>query len=315
MTVKSWQDRLTNTFAVRGVVGNRHLPAIFELEDTSGAWFVETFKGHRVLKDAFMDFYADTVMTCFDAIRLHGYPADSLWYGFLLQNHRTLFMSHRTAECLALKGYWFDAFALLRNVFQQTLRFAAIANGFSNFARSEGIEDIQAAVPWSDREFQRVHRARLAEEVRIERWAFGEQSDLSDRAKQQLDKLRKLFNRQVHGFRLSSHAVGARWLYREGEVFSLGPLPDEDAAANFMNRSDAIAWCTLRLLPFLQAQDRRFPNEWRNKWTVLDESFRYSVEGLGRLGKPIAEATIELVEKKFGFSVDDLYRESADAHA
>jgi hypothetical protein len=109
--------------------------------------------------------------------------------------------------------------------------------------------------------------------------------------------------------------VGARWLYREGEVFSLGPLPDEDAAANFMNRSDAIAWCTLRLLPFLQAQDRRFPDEWRNKWTVLDESFRYSVEGLGRLGKPIAEATIELVEKKFGFSVDDLYRESADAHA
>jgi len=42
---------------------------------------------------------------------------------------------------------------------------------------------------------------------------------------------------------------------------------------------------------------------------VLDDSFRYDVESLGEMGKPIAYAIIALLDAKFSFSPDSSYDE------
>ena len=65
----------------------------------------------------------------------------------------------------------------------------------------------------------------------------------------------------------------------------------------------------LRTLPFLQLEDAPFDKSWQEKWTVLDESLRSTVEGLGDLGKKIAPAFIAMIDSKFGASPASRYVE------
>jgi hypothetical protein len=309
MDVGSWQRRLTQTFFANGVIAAEWMPTILDMEDHCGFWFVDRFKGHRILKDCFVDFYATTVAAAANDVRQRGWPSDRQWYGFVLQGYRTLLLSHRTADCLVLKGYWYDGFALLRNIWEQTMRYSAAANSISTYSKIEGIEDYPGSSPLTDEGYERIHRARVKEERRIERWAFGVDSGLSATSMIELSRLKKMFNRQVHGFRFSSLSSGSKWLYKAGEDFSLGPLPDIDAAAMFMNRSDEIAWCTHRILPLLQVESGSFGDDWGEKWNILDDSFRQAVVSLAEMGKKLSPAFLEFIDAKFPFSPRDFHKE------
>jgi len=72
----------------------------------------------------------------------------------------------------------------------------------------------------------------------------------------------------------------------------------------YMCREGEVAWMLTRLLPLLQTSARAFGEEWAHRWDVLDESFRYYSEDLGKIGKPIGYAIIELVDRKFPFKPD-----------
>ena len=65
-----------------------------------------------------------------------------------------------------------------------------------------------------------------------------------------------------------------------------------------------------RLLPFVQPKSLPLSDQWREKWTVVDQSFRLIVESLTKqLEKKIGAVMVEFVETKFPFSEQDRFPE------
>src|SRR3954447_15922516 len=72
--IRQWQNRLHEIFDFNGVLGGRTLALTMELERTVGQIFVQKFHGHRLLTDAFLDFFAETLRTQSSFHWLHGWP-------------------------------------------------------------------------------------------------------------------------------------------------------------------------------------------------------------------------------------------------
>jgi hypothetical protein len=132
---------------------------------------------------------------------------------------------------------------------------------------------------------------------------LGEQSGLSSTAREEFERLQFLFNFEVHGSMLTMTRVFAQIKNEDG--FTAWPVADEDQEAMYMNTAWEVGWMLLRTLPMLQLAPRAFGSEWAHKWGVLDESFRHGVEELGKLGKQIGYAVIELIDTKFPFAPDN----------
>ncbi len=91
------------------------------------------------------------------------------------------------------------------------------------------------------------------------------------------------------------------------------PKREKMDAAMLMNRWTEAAWMVHRLMPTLQMQHLKFPDDWRRQWTVLDESFAPMVQSLSNhLGKKIGDAMVEFVNTKFPFGVDSFNPPAAD---
>jgi hypothetical protein len=83
---------------------------------------------------------------------------------------------------------------------------------------------------------------------------------------------------------------------------NFGPSTNVDGYAIYQNRSAEIGWMIVRLLPFLQPSAGAFGDGWENQRKVLDEAFRYLVEGLTTsLNKRIGSSFAEMMDKKFKF--------------
>lgn len=81
----------------------------------------------------------------------------------------------------------------------------------------------------------------------------------------------------------------------------VGPTHYQPAFTMYMNRVVELGWLVLRLLPYLQLERGAFGSDWHRKYAVLDNSFRYMVQGLSNMGKKIADAFMILVDQKFSF--------------
>jgi hypothetical protein len=91
------------------------------------------------------------------------------------------------------------------------------------------------------------------------------------------------------------------------------PTYGEKAHAMFMNRHCEIGWTTHRLVPMVQAPGCPFAPEWREKWSILDECFKVSVEALtAQFGKQIGSAVSAFVETKFPYSADSSFSLEGD---
>jgi hypothetical protein len=142
----------------------------------------------------------------------------------------------------------------------------------------------------------------ISEERRVLKVMVGDQSGLSLTARAAFERLQLLFNFEVHGSVLTMNRVFEQMQQQGG--FTPWPAQDEPQETMYMNRAAEVGWMLLRTLPMLQLTPQAFGSEWARRWGVLDESFRYTVEALGRLGKPIGYAVVELVDTKFPFTPD-----------
>ncbi len=113
--IQAWESRLRDAFSYNGVVGGRLLPAIMRMEESCGANYVLTYKGHRALTDSFLDFFAVTLDDVASKAKNHGWPKEMPYYSICLASFLTLFRSMRAAEIVAVNGYPLDGYALLRN--------------------------------------------------------------------------------------------------------------------------------------------------------------------------------------------------------
>jgi hypothetical protein len=89
----------------------------------------------------------------------------------------------------------------------------------------------------------------------------------------------------------------------------LGPVADDLNEAMYMNRCSELGWMILRLLPYMRRTETPQDDAWDNKWRLLDDSFKMMADGLAGLGKKIAPAMIEFIEKKFPFDGKTYYSE------
>jgi hypothetical protein len=304
MTVNEWRARLADNFTVGGLVGG-NLVQVQEREAEVAEYLVKTFGGQNTLIDSFQSFYIETLNIAMRGVVENGWPDAPSNYALVFAQFSTLFRRYRACELLSFNGYPLDGYSLLRDIKDRAFMLAGLAHNMTTVLKIMGTVPMMAdKVAWK----RRSTRSRKDEENRITRHISGADSGLPPTVVAELRLWDELFHEEVHGGKLSlTHEIG---FFSQGFAMPVGPTLHEQAFAVYMNRSSELGWLILRLLPYLQVAENAFDNEWQRKYAVLDESFRYIVQGLTKLGKTMGQTFITLVDKKFSFKQPFKYFEA-----
>ncbi len=305
MTVAEWQRRLGDTFTVNGLVGGSLL-TVFDAEDAAGNYLVNTFRGQNVLLDSFQSFFIDTLALTSDQIKTNGWPKERLNYPVAFACFFNLFRRCRACEILYMKGYPLDAYALMRDIKDRVFMLAGVAHNMITFS---GIIGAPRTPLSNSKEYSKQStKNRKDAEHRITNRLIGKTSGLALDIQDDLKLWDQVFNYEVHGggVSLTQELSGIS----KGRIPQIGPSVDKNAFVTYMNRSSELGWLIVRVLPFLQVSDEAFGKDWERKRQVLDDSFRYMVEGLGNLGKKIAPSFITMIDARFAFKQPFYYFEA-----
>lgn len=306
--IKHWQDSLFDTFSYKGVLGGKFLGPVMDIEPRVGAAFVEKYYGHRVLVDAFLDFFGETLWGQFDANRQLGWPEDRPHYVTCLMMYLTLFRSFRAAELVSVSGgYPLQGYIIQRSIKDQAFAVCALASGANSFANVFGWDGVGAS-PWSKEQYGKIIKNRMQVEDKIVRNLIGVNSGLSPESQSELEKWNRMFNWEAHRGLMTMYRLSSA-LYEGKLPITIAPTPDEMNESMYMNRCHELGWMILRLLPYMRRAETPSDAGWDRKWTLLDDSFKMMVEGLAGLGKKIAPAVVEMVQTKFAFSTHTYYFE------
>lgn len=291
-------ERLERISKHEGVpFGRVHL--IFDAEQAHSKQALR-FKGYLALSDAFKCLFLETVeLFNTDIIPRISIPLSEfypLFFSRLVHN----FSAICGAERVALLGYPYQGYTVLRSVFDSAILTSAALQKVTDFYSIEGIEP--------DAPFNAVTTKKLRKdtEFKTRQLMTGNNSALSQKTINELKVWDDMFDYETHGGRLSStHAMD--WMKGNAPLAAV-PMFEESAVALFINRFCEVGWMLHRLLPMVQPYDKRLPEAWAKKWRVVDESFEQMVYSLmEQLGKPIGGALVEFVNRKFPFSASSSF--------
>lgn len=253
------------------------------------------FKGYRALSDAFKCFFLETVELVNVSSRQKSGALLSEHYIAFVPRLCNGFLSLCGAERVAIFGYPYHGYTLLRNVFDSLVLTSAALQGVTDFYSIEGIEPGKPFDPLA------AKKVRKNTEYSVRRKMSGDLSGLSDPTLVELARWDDLFDWETHGARLSlTNAI--EWMKGQGPLPVL-PQFEESAFAMYINRFCEVSWMFHRLTPLLQAPGAMLPDIWAEKWNVIDQSFEQTVESLTKqLGKGIGVAIAEFVKAKFPFT-------------
>ncbi len=297
MNIAAWQKRLEENFTAYGVVGG-HLLDIIRLEKEYGEYFARTYHGQLVLIDSFQSFFVETLLETQSWVAMHAWPETGPYFAPIYSFYVTIFRSYRACENLLFCGYPLDGCGLMRDLKDRALFLCALARNITTFPAIHGYSGEK---PMSEDDWKtKIKGNPKSEEKRILGRMIRKKSGLPQDVLSELRFWEELFHEEVHGSKLSFFAESAGWLTGK-EVFSIGPVPKEVPLGMYMNRAAEIGWLFVRLLPLLQPVENAFGHEWIERQLILDDSFRFMVTGLSKLGKKIADAFIYFVDAKFSF--------------
>jgi len=305
ISVDEWHKRLADRFKVNGLVGG-NLRVVHEAEDHVSNYLVKTFRGQNALLDSFQSLLIETLTLANSGIVSNGWPRDASNYSTTLAAFSNLFRRFRACEVLYMKGYPLDGYALMRDIKDRALLMAAIARNMATFPEILGAT--AAPVAEGGDYGKEATKRRKASEHRIMHSMVGKDSGLPVDVQKALKQWDDLFHVEVHG--------GAMSLIQElgelasGRAVQIGPSAIQDAYTMYINRSAELGWMVARLLPYLQTTENAFGQSWHEKREVLDDSFRYLLEGLSDMGKKIGAAFIAMMDSKFMFKAPFYYSES-----
>ena len=293
LSATEYQKRLDRVFSYQGVAYGRL--ALLSEEENSHLLAASKFTGYAALSDAFKCFYLETVERCNTEIRETLAEKTSEFYPQFVSRLSHVFRALCGAEKIALLGYPYQGYTLLRNEFDNLVLVGAAMQGITDFYLISGIQPGQAY------EENTAKKLRKNNEYEVRRLMLGTKSGLSQPTIDDLKKLDEMFVFQTHG----SHLSLASALDFIGGTAPLPVVPrfEERASALFMNRYCEVAWMAHRLIPLFQPSSASFDGEWRDKWTTVDESFNYMVDSLTREnGLAIGRAYVEFIDAKFPFN-------------
>jgi len=296
MDVGEWQNRLTDTFGPGGASDS--LLRGVRQEQSYRRWVGRTWRGHNLLMRCFFSHYYETIEVATRDMHSEGWWREDEAYRSLHLMHVSNFKGLRAAHNTFLSGYPLDAAGLLRDLKDRAVFLAAVARGITS------IHDLYYVPPVNSppETLAEARSQRIREQGRVLGLMLRGRSGLPPQTVLELERWEQLFHFEVHGSMLTRGYTATQML--RTKRFSLWPLPESDEASMYMCREGEVAWMLTRLLPLLQTSARAFGEEWAHRWDVLDESFRYYSEDLGKIGKPIGYAIIELVDRKFPFKPD-----------
>lgn len=257
------------------------------------------FRGTLTVSNAFRSFFISTIDALNDlwgphisnsSLPLEWHELHTWLLPRLAHNFRWLC----GAEQQAFAGYPYPAFAQVRNIFDSAVITSGVLQKFASYRDAEGI------TPGTPVDPDAIWRKRIATERTIFDRMTGKASGLDVTIANELQIVDRMFDWETHGQRLSA-TESIDWLNRKGPLHFL-PQFDDSSFAPFMNRYLETMWMVHRLLPFVRPPDGPLPLDWRNNWTVLDESLETCAFSLtAQFDKPIGRAIVEFVKAKFPF--------------
>lgn len=293
MTPEEMSRRLGEISEYKGVAyGRAHL--LFD-EEQKHCQAILKFQGYLALSDALKCFYLETVELMNTECRPKVITPLSEFYGLFLSRLVHSFQSLFGSERLAINGYPYHAYTILRNTFDNLTLVSAALQKMTDYYSIEGIE------PGKPFDADGARKLRKKTEFFVKSQMMGNQSGLTQATIDELALWDAMFDYEIHGARLSL-AASQEWLRGESPLPAL-PTYREQAFAMFMNRFAEISWIALRLLPLIQPPEVCFSAPWKNKWQFLDTACEEMVEAPSKqLGKKIGAAMVEFVKAKFPFS-------------
>jgi hypothetical protein len=306
--IKRRQTLLFDAFSYNGVLGKRYLGKAMDLEKAVGEVFVRTYHGHRVLTDSFLDFFGGTLLQQIVLNNKVGWPNEEENYATCLMMYLTIFRSIRASEIASVHAYPLQGYTIQRSIKDQAFVLCAAASGIASFGRLFGWEGLPEGETPETRE-ELVVKNRRKIEAAIKDRLIGAKSDLKPETIKLLLKLDQMFNIEAHRGLFSLFRESHKVMVEHKLDVSLVPSSDPLRDAMFVNRATETNWMVHRLVPYMRRKDTPADEEWAKKWKLLDEHFRWMVEGLGAIGKEVAGAFIEFIDAKFKFDATTHYSE------
>jgi len=309
--IKKWQDSLFAAFSHEGVLGGKYLGPVMDAEPEVGAAFNDKYYGFRVLTDSFMDLFGEAIWKQGEYGNANGWPQDRKYYVMCLMMFLTMFRSFRAAELLALQGgYPLSSYIIMRSVKDQAFALCGAASGIATVPTLFGWEGF-GGEPWTKEKYGQVIKNRMKTEDKMVRHLIGKQSGLSQTSQDELIEWNRMFNWEAHRGLFTMFQASHKVIETTKFDMVLGPSPDETLETMYTNTCMSIGWMILRLLPYMRRAETPKDAEWNKKWKLLDDSYRMMLDSLAKMGKKIAPAIIELVDKKFAFDPETYYSERA----
>ena len=139
--IAQWLDRLHDAFDHNGILGGKFLFLTTQLEEAVGQLFVQKYHGHRVLTDAFLDFFAESIQTQLAYHSQAGWPPNEPKYAFTFLMYLTMFRTVRATEVLSVHGYPLQGYALQRSIKDQIFILCAVARNMIGFEKIFGLPE------------------------------------------------------------------------------------------------------------------------------------------------------------------------------
>lgn len=271
---------------------------LFDCEDEHANKCIQ-FKGYLALSDAFKSFGIESFNLLNDAKSKIKKPLSEFYPIFLPQLVHA-FQTMCGAERAALKGYPLHAYTLLRNNFDNVV---LTSGGLQKIADLYSIQGLEPRKQFDPKSFAKLRRTT---ESLVRDVMTGANSGLPQDVIDELKTWDTLFDWETHGARLSL-VRAMEWMKGNGELPYL-PSFRKDDFVMFMNRYCEVGWMVHRLFPAMQPLDAPFPQEWKDKWRIIDESFALAVQSLSQeLGKKIGDVMAVFVKAKFPFSAETVF--------
>ena len=186
------------------------------------------YKGYLALSDDFKCFFLETVELINTVCRPKVTAPLSEFYAIFVPRLAHNFQSLCGAERVAICGYPYHAYTLLRNTFDNLVLTSACLQKITDFYSIEGV------TPGKPLDIAAVKKLRKDTEFDVRRKMTGNQSGLTQQTQNELTEWDALFDFEVHGARLSL-AAAQGWM-KGTEPLPVLPRFDDMQFAMFMNR-------------------------------------------------------------------------------
>ncbi len=214
-----------------------------------------------------------------------------------LSLHAAAFKRFRVAVKAFYDGYYFDAIGALRGVFEVTMYVGAVLKGHFLFNDLYSVAPEQETLNMDPLKFQKLRRKHVSvTESRIRGHMFGGNSKLTQNEQDQINLLLTCLHISVHGGE-STVLFLVLDAVQKGRTPQVEPCVDLESASTFCNTAAFLAWAHLRTLAYV-CWPVHYSAEWRQKYSLLDESFRFFWNDWT---KPLAGAVIRLIDTSFLF--------------